>query len=142
MDVWDYFDSRERECEAQSLYPVSGSFAEMCFGEGYSDDSRGIWLGDLALTVKTYLKVSEQIFIGPDDRPHREEYSYYLIHGGVQMWGYDRDLSHPELIDHGHRGAAHTRVDCGERTFAAVVEEAWKTVSEEAHLEDAEALNE
>lgn len=136
MDVWDYFDSRERECEAASLYPLKAEFATMCWGEEGSDDRRGTWIGDLALTDDTYLKVSELVYIGDDDRPHREEYSYYLIHRGYEMWGYDRDPSH-DLVDHGHIGTDHERVNCGERTFTQVVAEAWDRVSTENWLADA-----
>jgi hypothetical protein len=69
---------------------------------------------------------------------HREQYSYYLIRDGLQLWGYDRDPSHtPE--EHMHRGPSHLRENSGRVTFKEVAEKAWETTSHEESLAEADA---
>lgn len=131
MDVWEYFASRERECAELSLY-TDGDFSETCAAEEGSDGRRGIIFGNFALTERAYLAVSESVVV-EGSGVHREEYSYYLVFDGMEMWGFDRDLSH-NPVEHGHVGQDHTRVEAGRVTFREVVERAWDTVSEEEAL--------
>jgi hypothetical protein len=80
VDVWTYFQQRERECEELSLVPF-GNFWDMIAAEERSDDKRGKMLGAFALTDEIHLHVSETIVV-QDDHVHREEYAYYLVHQG------------------------------------------------------------
>lgn len=131
VDVYEYFHSRERECRESSLAPDT-CFDDMFAEEEGSGGQRGIMWGRLALSDRAFLNVFESVVV-VDTGIHREQYSYYLIIDGYEIWGYDRDPGH-DPAEHMHRGADHTREPSGRVTFLEVVEAAWKTVSREDYL--------
>jgi hypothetical protein len=131
MDVWEYFATRERECSELSLHPEC-SFAELCAEEKGSNGTRGMIFGKLTMTADAYLQISESVVV-TGTGVHREEYSYFLVYDGYEMWGYERDLSH-EPAEHGHVGRGHERVPAGSVTFREAAEKAWETVSREEGL--------
>jgi hypothetical protein len=126
VDVWEYFQSRERECRDLSLAPDT-SFDEMCMEEEGSDGQRGIFYGRLVLSERAFLNVFELVEV-TGSGVHREQYSYYLIVDGFEEWGYDRDPSHDPPV-HGHQGRDHRWVPAERVTFREVAEMAWQTVS-------------
>ncbi|MFI4991257.1 MAG: hypothetical protein ACHQHO_10155 [Solirubrobacterales bacterium] len=135
MDVYEYFQTREREFHDFSLVP-DGDISDMFAEEAGSDGERGIMFGRVTLDERTFLSFYESIVV-VGTGIHREEYSYYLIRDGLEVWGYDRDHSHnPE--EHMHKGADHERHATGRVTFKEVVEKAWENVSREEELADAE----
>jgi hypothetical protein len=131
VDVYEYFHTREREFHELSLVP-DGDIAEMFAEEEGSGGQRGTMFGRVVLDDRTFLNVYESVVV-VGTGIHRDEYSYYLIRDGLEVWGYDRDPSHdPE--EHMHQGADHTRVATGRVTFKEVGEKAWETVGQEDAL--------
>lgn len=128
MDVYEYFHSREKECRELSLAPDT-CFDDLFAEEYGSDGQRGLMWGRLVLSERAFLSVFESIVV-VGSGIHREEYSYYLIIDGYEIWGYDRDPDH-EPQEHMHRGRAHSREPAGRVTFREVAEKAWDTLSHE-----------
>jgi hypothetical protein len=62
---------------------------------------------------------------------HREDYAYYLIVDGGEVWGYERDPWHEPAV-HRHVGADHAREEAEAVSLVWALEEAWRT----AELED------
>jgi hypothetical protein len=126
VDVWTYFHQRERECDDLSLVPF-GDFWDMVAAEEGSEDKRGRIFGAFALTDEIVLHVSEVVVV-ENGHVHREEYGYYLVHNGIEVWGYERDLSHDPAV-HRHVGSDHAHESAERISFAAVVELAWDEVT-------------
>lgn len=139
MDVWEYFQSKERECRELSLVPDS-DFSSMCAAAEGIDGKRGIFYGKLILTEHAFLNVFELVRV-VGTGVHRERYSYYLIINGYEVWGYDRDPDHDPPL-HRHRGRDHTRFPCRRMLFREVAREAWEMVSAEEKLGDPETGDE
>ncbi len=131
MDVYEYFHSRERECRELSLSPDTG-FDDLFGEEDGSNGRRGMMWGRLVLSERAFLSVYESVVV-VGSGVHREEYSYYLIVDGYEVWGYDRDPDH-DPPEHMHRGSNHTRDEAGRVTFREVAEKAWATLSQENSL--------
>jgi len=127
VNVWDYFDQWQRQCEANSL-PSDSSYNDMCAAFAGSDENMGRIFGRLVISERAYLSVSERVVIG-DGRAYREEYSYYLIVDDEEVFGRDRDLTHvpPE---HGHEGEGHEWIETGPVSFQEVIDLAWERVTE------------
>jgi hypothetical protein len=127
VDVYEYFATRERECQELSLVPdtaIEDLFAE----EEGSNGQRGIMWGRLALSERAFLSVLETVVVRGSGI-HRERYSYYLIFDGVEIWGYDRDPLH-DPKEHMHEGLSHDRKRSGPVIFKDIAEKAWERVSE------------
>jgi hypothetical protein len=93
MDVWEYFVQKEREFADLSLTAdrqSSDLFAE----EAGSNGQRGRIFGNLNLDspVPAFLAVSELVVV-EGNHVRREESGYFLVIKGVEIWGYERDLS-------------------------------------------------
>lgn len=131
MDVYEYFHSRERECRELSLAPDT-CFDDLFAEEEGSAGKRGMMWGRLVLNDRAYLQVFESIVV-VGSGIHREQYGYYLIIDGYEVWGYDRDLSH-DPPEHMHVGSDHARRPAGRITFREAAEKAWRTVSAEEDL--------
>jgi hypothetical protein len=124
IDVWTYFEQRERECSDLSVHPAGGSFDGMFTEEAGSDGRRGRIFGELELAANVRLSISETVVVG-GNRIHRLEYAYYLIIEGVEVWGYERDLSHSPA-EHRHVGPDHPTGEPWETvSFRQAVEFAW-----------------
>lgn len=132
MDVWEYFETRERECREHSLAPEP-AFSEMALAEAGSDGQRGAIFGRLILNKRAFLALYESVVV-VGSGVHREVYSYYLIYDGAQAWGYERDPTHSPAV-HGHVGSDHARVQADRVSFREVATKAWETVSAEEYLE-------
>jgi hypothetical protein len=126
VDVWTYFHQRESECDDLSLTPIGG-FWNMVAAEEGSNDKRGRIFGAFALMDEINLHVSEVVVV-QNDHVHREEYGYYLVNKGIEMWGFERDLSHEPAV-HRHVGSEHQHEDAAAISFRAVVELAWAEVT-------------
>jgi hypothetical protein len=84
------------------------------------------------LSERAFLQAYESIVV-VESGIHREEYSYYLIVDGLELWGYDRDPDH-EPPEHMHEGGSHVRHPAGRVEFHGVVEKAWNPLSHEDDL--------
>jgi hypothetical protein len=122
MDVWTYFEQRERECDDMSVSADDLIFTE----EEGSDGRRGRILGTIDFTDEIYLQVSESVVV-VGNHIRRIDYAYFVIVDGVEFWGFERDPSHDPAV-HAH-GAGHTRLPSGPMAFKRVVELAWHEVS-------------
>jgi hypothetical protein len=108
-----------------SLFPDSGP-GQMFTEEAGSSGKRGRIFGRVWLTETIYLAIHEVVVV-VDGHVHREEYGYYLIDNGEEVWGEERDLSHDPPVHRHTEG--HIREDAEPITFKAVVEKAWDEVS-------------
>jgi hypothetical protein len=110
----------------------------MFFEEAGSGAQRGKVLGKLDLTADVKLCIEESVVVVDGHNIHREDYSYYLVVGGVEIWGYDRDPLHP-VSEHRHTGPGHGEGEpCGRVTLRDVAQEAWDYVSQ--HFESLEEV--
>jgi hypothetical protein len=127
VDVWEYFQQKEAECRDYSLAPET-SFDRLCSEEEGSGGKRGRIFGHLILGENAYLSVHEVVVVREPGHIHREEYGYFLVIDGAEVWGFERDPTH-DPAEHGH-GAGHERVPAGRVTFKQVMDLAWKTLTE------------
>ena len=125
MDVWTYFAQREKEHADLSLAPEAPE--TMFAAEAGSRGMRGRVLGHVHLSDDAYLEVSEVVVV-VDDHIHREEYAYFLVIHGVEVWGYERDLSHDPPV-HRHTYGHSQRIESEPISFKDVVEMAWRELS-------------
>ena len=91
--------------------------------------TRGRIFGKAILTEHAYLSVYELVVV-VGEHIHREEYGYFLVVDGEEIWGYERDLSHDPPV-HRHTGT-HERNASEPISFRDVVEHAWHEVTERA----------
>lgn len=125
MDVWEYFESKRREISDASL-TTDESF--VLAEEAGSSGQRGRVWGRIIISERTFLHVSESVVV-VESGIHREEYAYYLVLDGAEVWGYERDPSHDDPVhrhDHDHR-----RFPCEPISFKDVLDKAWETASQE-----------
>jgi hypothetical protein len=125
VDVFTYFEQKERETRDLSLVP-DGEFARMCAAE--VGDTRGRIFGRFWLTDNAYVQINESVVV-QGHHIHREEYGYFLIIDSDEVWGEERDLSHAPAV-HKHTGPDHVRGDSESISFRAFVEQAWHLVYE------------
>lgn len=128
MDVWTYFSQKERELRELSLAP-EGTFGDMVAEEEGSYGTRGRSFGNAILTEHAYLSIHEVVVV-VNDHDHREEYGYFLVIGGEEIWGYERDPSHDPPV-HRHT-TGHQRHPGEAIPFKEVAERAWREVTERA----------
>ena len=125
-EIWQYFEERRAECRSLSISDQEIEFYE----ESGSSSLWGQVHGHVTLSDEppAYLEVHEVVTIEAGT-PHREEYAYYLIFDGVDIWGYERDPSHADEPVHCH-GRDHVRYPADPISFKGAVELAWATTSE------------
>ena len=139
QNVYEHFQAREHYCREMSLVPES-SFEELFSEEIGSEGRRGVMWGNLVLTENAFLNVFEYVVVDGDGDgewggawDHREEYSYFLLIDGVEVWGYDRDLVYSPA-DRGHTGRDRRRVPAARVSFKGVVQNAWRSVEAEEEV--------
>lgn len=125
MDVWEYFDSKRREISEASL--TADEDLQLIALEG-SDGQRGRVWGRIGLSERTFLQVSERVVVR-ESGVHREEYGYFLIIDGAEIWGYERDLTHDPPVHRHDRH--HRRESCDPVSFKQALEMAWDAASDE-----------
>jgi hypothetical protein len=132
VDVWTYFEQRERECASLSLV-ADGPYADTVAEEAGSDGMRGRVFGRFWLTDEppAFLAVSEVVVVTTAETVHREEYAYFLVINGEEVAGWERDLSHDPPV-HRHIGPSHVREEAGPIPFRGAVELAWEEVTRRA----------
>jgi hypothetical protein len=135
MDVWDYFWQKEREFSDLSLTP-DREFDDLFAEERGSNGQRGRIFGNLNLDspVEAFLAVSKLVVV-EENHVHREEYAYYLVVRGDEIWGYERDPTHTPAV-HRHTEGHQERFEAEPISFKEVTEMAWKYVSDVALTED------
>jgi len=127
MDVWTYFAQKEREFRDLSLVP-DRDFAELFAEAAGSDGRRGRVFGNLNLTDNAFLAVSELVVV-VGSHVRRREYGYFLVIDGIEIWGYERDLSHAPAL-HRHTEGHAERLEAKPISFKKVAELAWRETSD------------
>ena len=73
------------------------------FGEEEGPDRRrGRMFGRVHLAEHVYLAIHEVVVV-VNDHVHREEYGYFLVIEGEEVWGEERDPTHDPAV-HRHTG--------------------------------------
>lgn len=127
MDIWDYFERRERECDSQSLIPSETLPTQYLELKG-SNGTMGRIIARLEMSERASIAVMERVQILDESHSHRLEYSYFLIFDGEEVYGRERDPTH-DPAEHGHR-RDHVRESAGRVTFTEFAETAWEIVSD------------
>lgn len=129
MDVWTYFEQKEKEYTDLSL--VQDRAPDAMFSEqGGSSGRRGRVFGVLFMAgspVEAYISCSERVLVRGNSMT-REEYAYFLVIDGEEVFGYERDLSHQPPVHMHTRG--HIRETADRITFKKFAELAWAEVSD------------
>jgi len=88
MDVWEYFLAKEAEYRNLSLTP-DREWSELFAEEEGSVGQRGRVFGALRLDCEAdaFLAVSEVVVVS-GSWCEREEYGYFFVLDGVEMWGW------------------------------------------------------
>lgn len=127
MDVWEYFQQRERECRESSLVP-SDNFPTQYREKQGSGGQRGFVIGRYYLTDRALIEAMEIVEVVDGSHIHRLQYSYYLVVDGAEVYSRERDPSH-NPAEHGH-GRHHVRKDAGRISFVQFVTGCWEIVSD------------
>jgi len=129
VDIWEYFQSREREIGEQSAAWDEGvhPYAE----EHGSYGQRGRIWGRLILTDQAFLQVHEVVEV-TGTGVHRIEYAYFVIYDGAELWGIERDPTHDPALHQHDRD--HNRFPCDVISFNDALTMAWEVVSSEEEL--------
>ena len=106
LDVWVYFEQKEKEYAELSLEP-DRHMEQMFAAEAGSGDQQGRIFGNLFLENDAFLAVHEVVVVD-GNHVHRLEYSYFLVMDGREVWGYERDPTHDPPV-HRHTGPDHVR---------------------------------
>ncbi|HEX5174598.1 MAG TPA: hypothetical protein VFV91_10705 [Gaiellaceae bacterium] len=125
MDIWEYFTQREQQVRELSLYPT-GDFWGGCAAEAGSNDLRGRIFDAYHLMGGVFLHVHEVVVV-EGNHVHREEYGYFLVIDGEEIWGEERDPTHDPAV-HRH-STGHVREDSEPISFKEAAERAWDEVS-------------
>ena len=133
MDVWIYFQQRERDCRELSLAPI-GDYWRMVSAEHGSNDKRGRVFGAFALTDRFHLHVSEVVVV-QNNHVHREEYGYFLTRDGVEIWGRS-GICRTNLPSTGTSAPSTSVRRLNRYLFRAVVERAWDEVTRDQEYGD------
>ncbi len=134
MDVWEYFEQRDREVAEQSAAWDSD------FGSPYSEEQgsngqRGRIFGRVVLSERAFLAVNEAVEIRGSGVT-RLEYAYYLVYDEAQLWGEERDPTHTPAVHQHDRD--HNRYPSSVISFKAALTKAWATIGAEDDLREAE----
>jgi hypothetical protein len=131
VDVWEYFQTREREIGECSLR-VAEDVPPYAEEEG--NDQRGMIFGTLAFDGynpdTVYLRMHEVVVVRGSGI-HRLRYAYFLIINGEEIGGYERHASHdPPVHRHCSGREPHERSPSKTVSFKDAARDAWKYVSE------------
>lgn len=130
MDVWEYFQQRDRELADQS---AAWEHESPYTAEEGSDGQRGRIFGRVVLSDSAFLQVHEAVQVVDGRAITRLTYAYFLIYDGAEIWGYERDPLHDDMPVHRH-DRDHHRHPTEPISFKDALTEAWKTVAAEEDL--------
>jgi hypothetical protein len=131
LDVWEYFQAREREVDECSMSVLPGVRP---FAAEEGDDQRGRVFCLLAFhgysPERTYLQMHEEVVVRGSGIT-RPRYAYFLVIDGEEIGGYERHASHsPPVHRHCSGTVPHERSPSRAISFKEAAREAWKYVSE------------
>ncbi len=129
MDVWEYFQTREREIGECSLHiPEHGlAFA------AEPDGQRGLIYGPVLFNgypSTVYLIVYERVVVTGSGIT-RPRYAYYLVIDGREIGGYERHATHhPPVHKHCSAKRLHESSPSRAVSFKDAANEAWRYVAD------------
>lgn len=130
MDVWEYFQTREKEIRDASLYVREGTHL---FAAEEGDETRGKMLGPVFFSgfpESVFLRVYEIIRV-TGSGIHRPRYAYFLVIDGNEIGGYERHATHrPPVHRHCSGQKHHQRSPSRAISFKEAAREAWQYVSQ------------
>lgn len=131
MDVWEYFQTREREMSECSM-SVAPGVSPFAAEEG--NDQRGRIFCLLAFhgysVEAVYFQMHEEVEVKQSGIT-RPRYAYFLVIDDVEIGGYERHASHkPPVHRHCSGRIPHERAPSKAVSFKEAAREAWKYVSE------------
>lgn len=133
VDVWEYFQTRDREVAEQSAAwddALGSPYAE----ELGSNAQRGRIWGRLILTDAAFLQVHEVVEVRGSGIT-RLEYGYYLIYEGAELWAEERDPTHVPAVHRHDRH--HNRFPSSPISFKDALAKVWAMIAAEEELRDA-----
>ncbi len=141
MDVWEYFQAREREISECSMRICEDVHP---FAEEDGNDQRGRVFCTLAFDgydeEAVYFQMHEVVIVRGSGIT-RPRYAYFLVIDGMEIGGYERHSSHsPPVHRHCSGKIPHERSPSKAVSFKEAAAEAWKYVSEFATPEGVGAL--
>jgi hypothetical protein len=129
VDVWEYFETREREIKECSLH-IPEHVSLFSAEEG---DQRGMVYGPVLFNgypANTCLFIHEKVEVKGSGIT-RPRYAYFLIINGREVGGYERHASHdPPVHRHCSGRKHHERTPAKAISFKRAAAEAWRYVSE------------
>jgi hypothetical protein len=131
VDVWEYFQTREREIKKCSLHIPE--HVALFSAEDGSNDQRGMVYGPVLFNGypgSVYLLIHEAVVVKGSGIT-RPRYAYFLIMDGREIGGYERHASHdPPVHRHCSGRKHHERSPAKAISFKDAAKEAWKYVAE------------
>ncbi|MBA3807933.1 MAG: hypothetical protein H0X28_06020 [Solirubrobacterales bacterium] len=131
MDVWEYFQTREREITdcSMSIFPGIHPFAAEA-----DNDQRGRIFCTLSFhgysPEDVYFQMHEEITVRASGVT-RSRYAYFLVIGANEIGGYERHASHsPPVHKHCSGTVPHERSPSRAISFKDAANEAWRYVAE------------
>jgi hypothetical protein len=131
VDVWEYFQTRDRELADCSLRMVDGISP---YAEEEGNDQRGMIFCSVAFSGydpdSTYLSIHEVVAVRGSGIT-RTRYAYFLVIDGEEIGGYERHATHdPPVHRHCSGKRPHETAPSKVVSFKEAAREAWKYVSE------------
>jgi hypothetical protein len=129
VDVWEYFQTREREIKECSLH-IPEHVSLFSAEEG---DQRGMVYGPVLFNGypnTVFLLIHEEIVVKGSGIT-RPRYAYFLVIDGCEIGGYERHASHdPPVHRHCSGRKHHERAPARAISFKAAAKEAWQYVAQ------------
>lgn len=131
MDIWEYFQTREREIKECSMRIGEGLNP---FAEEEGDDQRGRIFCTLSFDgfdpEHVYLQMHEVVMVRGTGVT-RTRYAYFLVIDGEEVGGYERHATHkPPVHRHCSGTKPHERSPSKAVSFKDAIAEAWRYVAE------------
>jgi hypothetical protein len=129
VDVWEYFQTREREIKECSLH-IPEHVSLFSAEEG---DQRGMVYGPVLFNGypgPVFLLIHEEVVVKGSGIT-RPRYAYFLVIDGRETGGYERHASHdPPVHRHCSGRKHHERAPARAISFKDAAKEAWRYVAE------------
>jgi len=130
VDIWEYFQQRDREVAEQSAAwddDLGQPYAE----EQGSNGQRGRIFGRVVLSEHAFLAVNEAVEV-QGSGVTRSVYAYYLVYDGVELCGEERDPTHTPPVHRHDRN--HKRYPSSVISFKEALTRAWAMLAAEEEL--------
>jgi hypothetical protein len=131
VDVWEYFQQRDREVAEQSAAWDDDLGAPYSEEQG-SNGQRGRIFGRVVLSDRAFLAVNEEVEVLKGSCVTRRAYAYFLVYDGVELCGEERDPTHTPAVHRHDRN--HNRYPSSVISFNEALTRAWAALAAEEEL--------